>query len=200
MPFTSAALAMSTRSRPPEDGRLRRRLQHGAPRRAPPAAASWREAPTAQPTQLRKVRCASWSTASLQPREGCVATKCASERVTGGASWSAATCVLRAIAQFSREMWRSLASVLQRVMSAWMKRPNSSGRHGHRLQGLAGQPLAQRRVGERLVDLLVQLLRDRLGHVRRAHDAVPLHAVEALVAQTPRRWARRAAAGGASGR
>ena len=54
-------------------------------------------APTAQPSQLRKVRCAAWSTASDQPREGCWATNSASRRVTGGAWWSALTWVLRAM-------------------------------------------------------------------------------------------------------
>src|SRR5437868_3359203 len=54
-------------------------------------------APTAQPAQLRKVRCASWSTASLHPRDGCVATNFARICVIGGALGSASTFVLRAI-------------------------------------------------------------------------------------------------------
>jgi len=61
------------------------------------SAASCPAAPTAQPSQLVKVRCASWSTASLQPLEGWVATNFANICVTGGALWSAVTWVLRAM-------------------------------------------------------------------------------------------------------
>jgi len=95
IPFTSAALAMSTLSARP------RMLDCGAgcSRRTAPSAASaeaWRAAPTAQPTQLRNVRCASRSTASLQPCDGCVATNFARIWVTGGACVSAAAGWLRA--------------------------------------------------------------------------------------------------------
>ena len=98
MPLSKAALAMSTLSRRPST------LAWGAgcSRRTAASAActdSCSAAPTAQPSQLRKVRCAAWSTASDQPREGWVATKCASNWVTGGAWWSAATWVLRAMGE-----------------------------------------------------------------------------------------------------
>ena len=58
---------------------------------------SWPDAPTAQPTQLRNVRCASRSTASLQPREGCPVTKRASISVMPGALGSALTVLLCAM-------------------------------------------------------------------------------------------------------
>ena len=61
-----------------------------------------------------------------------MATKRASVRVIGGALWSAATSVLRAMDsafRFTLSTWilRSLASAVQRAMSAWMYSPNCSG-------------------------------------------------------------------------
>src|SRR5438105_4461860 len=51
-----------------------------------------------QPTQFRRVRSASCSTASLQPRDGWVATNLARICVTGGASRSAfVSCAMRAV-------------------------------------------------------------------------------------------------------
>jgi hypothetical protein len=84
MPFTSAALAMSTLSARPSTVDWAEGCSiRIAPRVA--SADSCLAAPTAQPTQLRKVRWASCSTASLQPRDGCVATNFARICVMGGA-------------------------------------------------------------------------------------------------------------------
>ena len=115
-----SALAMSTRSARP------RRVACGAgsSMRMPASAASIAScvaAPAAQPAQLRKVRWASCSTASLQPREGWVATKRASACVIGGAWWSAATWVLRAI------LWSSSAIRVKRTGSGFHSRGASPG-------------------------------------------------------------------------
>ncbi len=80
-----------------EHARLRGGLQHlhGGQRGVRPPRDRRRR--RRSPAQFMKVRWASWSTASLQPREGCVATKRARVWVMGGALWSAATWVLRAM-------------------------------------------------------------------------------------------------------
>jgi hypothetical protein len=129
MPLSSAAPAMSTRSSRPSTVAC----GAGSSMRMPASAActaSCRAAPTAQPTQFRNVRCASCSTAALQPADGWLATKRASKRVMGGALLSAATGVLRAmaclVARFPSlvhsSIWilRSRASAAQRDTSAWM--------------------------------------------------------------------------------
>ena len=96
MPLIKAALAMSTRSLRPA------MLACGAGCNILTAAkaaraAAWSLAPIAQPNQFKKVRCASWSTASDQPLDGWVATNSAKMWVTAGALWSATTVVLVAM-------------------------------------------------------------------------------------------------------
>ena len=120
MPLTSAALAMSTFSLRPATVACGAGCNSAMAARVA-SAASCLAAPTAQPSQLRKVRCASWSTVSLQPREACEATYSARIFVMGGALWSAGTWVLRAMGLYpSICRFCALTSVVQRAMSALM--------------------------------------------------------------------------------
>ena len=93
MPFSSAALAMSTRSRRPSivacgDGASSCVAASAA------ASVGWCAAPIAQPSQFMNVRCASRSTAAGNCADGWFATNSARMRVTGGALVSAVTLVL----------------------------------------------------------------------------------------------------------
>ena len=84
MPFSIAALPMSTRSPRPRIVAC----AAGASSRTAASAAStvaWRDAPIAQPTQFSSVRSASRSTPASHPCDGCAATNSARMRVTGGA-------------------------------------------------------------------------------------------------------------------
>src|SRR5665213_2566764 len=142
MPLSSAALAMSTRSPRPRmdacgDGPSSCIAANAA------SSVGCRAAPMAQPVQLRNVRCASRSTASLQPRDGCPLANSARMRVTGGACWSAATLVLRAISV--REVDVAVLGDLGPLRDVVLHvLPELLWRHRHRLQRFAGQPLAQR--------------------------------------------------------
>src|SRR5262247_417572 len=55
-----------------------------------------------------------------------------------------------------------------------------AGRHRHRVDRLAREPLLERGRRERLADLVIQLRGDLRRHLRRPDDPVPLYAVEAL--------------------
>src|SRR4029078_12436817 len=57
------------------------------------------------------------------------------------------------------------------------------GAHRHRVDRFGGEPLAQRGLRERLVDLGVQPRGDFGGQFRRPYDPVPLQRVESLVAE-----------------
>src|SRR4030042_799012 len=148
MPLSIAALAMSTRSERPRIVAC----ALGASSRTAASAAStvaWRDAPIAQPTQFSNVRCASRSTPASQPRDGCVATKAASMRVTGGAFRSAGAGLFCAIARSTSiddrdvaflRYARPLGDIVTNVGGEF------GGGHRHRLQGLAGESFAQFRI------------------------------------------------------
>src|SRR5664279_1095705 len=179
MPLSNAALAMSTRSPRP---RIVACAAGANSCTAASAAASVGccAAPTAQPTQLSRVRCASRSTASLQPRDGWPTANSARMRVTGGAWASAMTTVFCAMSvddldlAILREL-RPLRDVVAHVLA------ELRGRHRHRFQRLARQSFAQLRIGEHFVDLGIERGHDCRWQVGGTDDAVPLHAVGALV-------------------
>src|SRR5205085_2662003 len=79
-------------------------------------------------------------------------------------------------------MLRSRASALQRAMSARMNSPNCSGVIGI---GSSASPARRSRSAGAASALLISALSRRVisGQLRRPDDAVPLHAVEALVAE-----------------
>src|SRR6218665_4065367 len=195
MPLSSAALAMSSRSERPSTaacgaGSSICRAASAA------SAAGGRAAPMAQPSQLYKVRTASRSTASFQPRPGWVLTKRARMAVMAGGAVSAATGVLRVKMGLRRGGWKFAALRLhvETNIARFRERAPAlhfggdvltefSGCHGHRLDGLERQFLAQRRVVQRRHLGLVQTRDDVGRHLRRAERAVPLSRHEPLEAR-----------------
>ena len=155
MPFSKRGAADVDALAAAEERRLRRWARAPARRRAPLRPSAWRDAPIAQPTQLRNVRCAS-ALDRVAPaarrmrrdelredardrrrvacrRHGCVSSPWPRQSVNFDVA-------------FLREL-RPARDVVADVAAERL------GRHRHRLERLAGQPLGELGAREQLVDL-----------------------------------------------